>query len=289
MATMITSECINCGACEPECPNNAISQGNDIYVIDPLLCTECVGFHDYEACAAVCPVDCCVTDPNNVETEEELIARARSLHQDVDFGESFESRFSKGAEKPAAPSAAKKAEPVQAQAPAAAKPSPGTQAPPTQPPPTQAPPSQSAPSPAEIQEAAPVFAEIPDIDSWEIPVRCFKCGDTYTAPPKHFMIGNVLWCPHCLKSMVVKDNLNFQIRTALKEFYDKWEREQVEFQARQERELNEIRARREKERQQFLEHQQREMETMRSRLQDISESYDAPGRAAKRRSIFGWG
>lgn len=96
MATMITSECINCGACEPECPNNAISQGDEIYVIDPLLCTECVGFHDYEACAAVCPVDCCVTDPNNIEPEEALIVRARSLHQDVDFGERFESRFRKG-------------------------------------------------------------------------------------------------------------------------------------------------------------------------------------------------
>lgn len=95
MATMITSECINCGACEPECPNNAISQGDEIYVIDPLLCTECVGFHDYEACAAVCPVDCCVTDPNNVEAEEVLIARARELHNEIDFGESFESRFRK--------------------------------------------------------------------------------------------------------------------------------------------------------------------------------------------------
>jgi ferredoxin len=99
MATMITSECINCGACEPECPNNAISQGEEIYVIDPLLCTECVGFHDYEACAAVCPVDCCVTDPNNIETEDVLIKRARELHKDVDFGESFESRFRKKAEK----------------------------------------------------------------------------------------------------------------------------------------------------------------------------------------------
>jgi len=95
MATMITSECINCGACEPECPNNAISQGDPVYVIDPLLCTECVGFHDYEACAAVCPVDCCVTDPNNVETEEDLIARARAIHQDVSFGEDFQSRFRK--------------------------------------------------------------------------------------------------------------------------------------------------------------------------------------------------
>lgn len=100
MATMITGECINCGACEPECPNNAISQGDEIYVIDPFLCTECVGFHDYEACAAVCPVDCCVTDPNNVEGEELLIARALSLHKDVDFGENFESRFRKAGGKP---------------------------------------------------------------------------------------------------------------------------------------------------------------------------------------------
>lgn len=95
MATTITNECINCGACEPECPNNAIKQGDPIYVIDPLLCTECVGFHDYEACAAVCPVDCCVADPNNIETEEVLIARARSLHKDTDFGENFQSRFRK--------------------------------------------------------------------------------------------------------------------------------------------------------------------------------------------------
>jgi hypothetical protein len=75
-----------------------------VYVIDPLLCTECVGFHDYEACAAVCPVDCCVTDPNNVETEEALIARARALHQDVNFGEDFQSRFRKAdaEQKPAA-------------------------------------------------------------------------------------------------------------------------------------------------------------------------------------------
>jgi len=95
MATMITSECINCGACEPECPNNAISQGDPIYVIDPLLCTECVGFHDFEACAAVCPVDCCVTDPNNIESEDVLIARAKAIHPDTSFGDSFQSRFRK--------------------------------------------------------------------------------------------------------------------------------------------------------------------------------------------------
>ena len=80
MATMITEECINCGACEPECPNQAISQGADIFVIDPKLCTGCVGFHDEEACAAVCPVDCCVPDPANVEAEAALYSRARTLH-----------------------------------------------------------------------------------------------------------------------------------------------------------------------------------------------------------------
>jgi NAD-dependent dihydropyrimidine dehydrogenase PreA subunit len=104
MATMITAECINCGACEPECPNNAISQGDPVYVIDPLLCTECVGFHDYEACAAVCPVDVCVTDPNNIESEDVLVARARALHPEVTIGDSFQSRFRKG--DAAAPAAA---------------------------------------------------------------------------------------------------------------------------------------------------------------------------------------
>jgi ferredoxin len=82
MATMITQECINCGVCEPECPNNAISAGDGTYVIDPELCTECVGFHDIEQCAEVCPVDCCVADPNNVEAEEALLQRAKQVHPD---------------------------------------------------------------------------------------------------------------------------------------------------------------------------------------------------------------
>jgi len=85
MSTMITVECINCGACEPECPNQAISQGEDIFVIDPALCTECVGFHDEEACAAVCPVDCCVPDPNNAESEGDLLARAQKIHPQKQF------------------------------------------------------------------------------------------------------------------------------------------------------------------------------------------------------------
>ena len=85
MATHITDECINCGACEPECPNEAISEGEETYVIDPNLCTECVGFHDYEACQAVCPVECCLPDPNHRESEGELLARAVKLHPDKSF------------------------------------------------------------------------------------------------------------------------------------------------------------------------------------------------------------
>jgi ferredoxin len=80
MATMITEECINCGVCEPECPNEAISEGEETFVIDPQLCTECVGFHGSEQCAEVCPVDCCVPDPNNVEEEPKLFARAQAIH-----------------------------------------------------------------------------------------------------------------------------------------------------------------------------------------------------------------
>jgi ferredoxin len=80
MSTMITPECINCGACEPECPNEAISAADDSFVIDETRCTECVGFHEKEACQAACPVECCVPNPARVETEEELLARAVMLH-----------------------------------------------------------------------------------------------------------------------------------------------------------------------------------------------------------------
>ena len=99
MATTITDACINCGACEPECPNEAISQGSEIYVIDQARCTECVGFHAKEACQAVCPVECCVPDPAHPETETDLLARALTLHPDDGDLKSaaasgqFESRF----------------------------------------------------------------------------------------------------------------------------------------------------------------------------------------------------
>jgi ferredoxin len=114
MAIIITDECINCGACEPECPNNAIYEGGaewkyqdgtslggvlvdpkgkeinadidqepvsmDVYYIVPDKCTECVGFHDEPQCAAVCPVDCCVDDEDIRETDDELFAKKDFMH-----------------------------------------------------------------------------------------------------------------------------------------------------------------------------------------------------------------
>jgi ferredoxin len=80
VATYITEACINCGACVPVCPNDAISPSEVIYLIDPELCTECVGFHDDEQCQSVCPVACCLPDPEIRETEGELIERAVRLH-----------------------------------------------------------------------------------------------------------------------------------------------------------------------------------------------------------------
>jgi ferredoxin len=113
MAIIITDECINCGACEPECPNTAIYEGgvqwsyaggtalkeieledgtvvdagtsmeavsNEYYYIVPTKCTECMGFHEEPQCAAVCPVDCCVDDPDVREDEETLLAKKAWLH-----------------------------------------------------------------------------------------------------------------------------------------------------------------------------------------------------------------
>jgi ferredoxin len=82
MATLITEDCINCGACEDECPNGAISMGPETFIIDPLLCTECVGFSGEQMCAAACPPDVCVQDPDRIEVEDALFARAKSIHPD---------------------------------------------------------------------------------------------------------------------------------------------------------------------------------------------------------------
>ncbi len=110
MATIITEECINCGACESACPNTAIYPGGrpwemngrrypalqeDIFYIAADKCSECVGFFDQEQCAAVCPVDCCLPDPGRPEGEPVLLERARRLHPGRPFSEPAPSRFAR--------------------------------------------------------------------------------------------------------------------------------------------------------------------------------------------------
>jgi len=80
MALIINEECIACDACVPECPNDAISEGDPIYIIDPNLCTECVGFFDEPQCVDVCPVDSIVPDPDHKETKDELLEKKKRIH-----------------------------------------------------------------------------------------------------------------------------------------------------------------------------------------------------------------
>ncbi|MBT7426476.1 MAG: YfhL family 4Fe-4S dicluster ferredoxin [Betaproteobacteria bacterium] len=79
MALMITDECINCDVCEPECPNEAIFQGEEIYEIDAGKCTECIGHFDNPQCQEVCPVECIPVNPRKVESKDELLQKYRRL------------------------------------------------------------------------------------------------------------------------------------------------------------------------------------------------------------------
>lgn len=83
MSLKITDECINCDVCEPECPNEAIYMGPEIYHIDPARCTECVGHFDEPQCVEVCPVDCIPLDPENKESKERLLEKYQRLTADA--------------------------------------------------------------------------------------------------------------------------------------------------------------------------------------------------------------
>jgi ferredoxin len=83
MALIINNFCINCDVCEPACPNQAISQGETIYFIDPSRCTECVGHFDEPQCVVVCPVECIDKDPAFVEDETQLLAKLERLKQET--------------------------------------------------------------------------------------------------------------------------------------------------------------------------------------------------------------
>jgi ferredoxin len=266
MATTITSECINCGACEPECPNTAIYAGGvewelngvtspalaqDIFYIVPSKCTECVGFYDHEACAAVCPVDCCVTDPNNIETEQVLLQRARELHPDQTFADDAPSRFRKegGAPAPApagngaaASAGANGAAAASAPAPAAApKPAPAATAKP-------------APASTPVPAAAPAAASSEfDPATWEVPILCHLCNANYTVPYRHFRAGMVFYCPSCSASFVPNKTIYEAVRKHFEGFYGRRKREREEFERRRARELEMFEARQAAEMQAFNE------------------------------------
>ncbi|QYR53640.1 YfhL family 4Fe-4S dicluster ferredoxin [Lysobacter soyae] len=81
MSLKILETCINCDVCEPACPNKAITQGEEIYIIHPDLCTECVGHFDEPQCVVVCPVECIEPDPNHVESESMLLAKLAMIQE----------------------------------------------------------------------------------------------------------------------------------------------------------------------------------------------------------------
>jgi hypothetical protein len=219
-------------------------------------------------------VDVCITDPNNVESEEALIARARALHPETNFGDTFESRFRKGQGKAATTgeAAASAAAPAPAQTAAAAAPA-----------------STAGGAGPEFVEADVNYVKLPPIDSWNIPMRCYKCNKLHEENVKNFMIGNVIFCPHCHKSTFVRDNLNYHIRTLLKDSYEKWEKEQTEFAERRERERIQFLERRAKEAEAFENHQTGALEKIRQQLNAIGDQYDAAGKPYKKGSSFSWG
>ena len=270
MSTTITSECINCGACEPECPNTAIYGGGvewelngqkspaiaqDIYYIVPSKCTECVGFHDHEACAAVCPVDCCVPDPANPETQGVLLARARTLHPELSIPDDAPSRFLK--EGGAAPAAAPTAEANGAAVVTA---------------PSLAPaPALKAAPPAPTTTAAD--GEYDPI-AWEVPVVCKDCNEPFTIPYRHFQAGVVFYCPSCSGSYVPKSTMVRVVRETFENFYGRRRAERESLEKRQRREQNALEAK-----------QAAEMEAFKKRLQELGNELKPAGKMVRPKGI----
>ena len=93
MSLYIENDCTACNLCLPECPNEAISEGDDLYTIDSKKCTECVGFFDVPQCVDICPIECILPDPKYVESESDLLNQVRALHPDIEFADDAPSHF----------------------------------------------------------------------------------------------------------------------------------------------------------------------------------------------------
>jgi len=280
MATIITSDCINCGACEPECPNTAIYAGGvpwelgggsnpaiaqDIFYIVPSKCTECVGFYDHEACAAVCPVDCCIPDPNNPETESVLLQRARALHPELTIADDAPSRFRKeGADATVTPGPAPASSNGTAEV--AAAPAPGPAGGPA-----------VAPKPQPVAVATPASAasvEEYDPSTWAVPIICKDCSEPYSIPYRHFQAGVVFYCPNCSGSFVPNSKLCRNVREAFEGYYSRRRRERERMEARQAKERADLEAR-----------QVAEAEAFGKQLQEMAESAKPSGKMTKPRGI----
>jgi ferredoxin len=268
MATIITDECINCGACEPECPNTAIYQGgvefdaldgskqaavsDDLFYIVPSKCTECVGFFDTEACAAVCPVDCCVPDPEIPETEDVLFARAKDIHPDENFSEDFPSRFKV------------KDEPEE-----------------------EATPTNGAPETVDDRAGAAgvvammmspedaVAAQIPSPQDWPVPLTCFRCSGGFTAPFQYTKPGTVLHCPHCGGSYVPRSDMYHAVLRRLNSFYEAYGKS-----------LEELKDRRQTELDRFEAGMQRSFAELSSDVDRLTEATELAGGPARTRGTF---
>jgi ferredoxin len=317
MATTITNECINCGACEPECPNSAIYAGavpweldgasgpavaQDIYYIVPSKCTECVGFYDHEACAAVCPVDCCIPDPANLESEAVLLARARKLHPDETFPDDAPSRFRKPAvataaaapaanaaavaSKPA-PAPAEAPEPAAAAPPVAAAPKPavaaGAVAPKLAPVAAAKPAAAPAPKPVAAAPVAtapkPVAATSADSEefnplAWEVPVICKDCNKPWTIPYRLFAQGVVFHCPSCLGSFVPKTAMYRAVRETFEGFYNRRRAEREAFERKPARNPAAFEAK-----------QAAEMEQFKQKLDALAHSMKPAGKTVRPKGI----
>jgi len=279
MATIITSDCINCGACEPECPNTAIYAGGvgwelngvaspaiaqDIFYIVPSKCTECVGFYDHEACAAVCPVDCCVPDPNNPETEGVLLLRARALHPELTIADDAPSRFRKeGGEVSPTPGPAPAAANGAAAAPAAA---PGPAAAPA-----------IAPKPQPVAAATPASAasvEEYDPSTWAVPVKCKDCGEPFSIPYRHFQAGVVFYCPNCSGSFVPNSKLCRNVREAFEGYYGKRRRDRERMEARHAKERADLEA-----------HESADADAFARQLQQMAEDAKPSGKMVKPKGL----
>jgi len=273
MATTITSECINCGACEPECPNTAIYAGGvpwelngatspaiaqDIYYIVPSKCTECVGFHDHEACAAVCPVDCCIPDPANLESEGVLLARARELHPETTFPDDAPSRFRKeGGGAAAVPAAGGAEAATNGAAVAAPKPAPTAAAPKP-----AAAPTAPAPSSAQSAEFNPL--------AWEVPVICKDCNEAWTIPYRLFEQGVVFHCPSCSGSFVPKTAMYRAVKETFEGFYNRRRADREAFERKRAREAAAFEAK-----------QAAEMQEFKQKLEALAHSMKPAGKTVK--------